>query len=498
MDGVSPLYAAIDLGSNSFHMLIVRKIAGAIRAVSKVKRKVRLAEGLDDNNYLSDEAIQRGIDCLKLFSEQLQYIPSENITIVATATLRIAKNSDKFCEQAKKVLGIDINIISGEEEARKIYYGAMSTSTSSGNTLVLDIGGASTELIIGCGDDVKVLHSTQMGCVTWLKQFFSNKLITNDQYLNAIDAAKQILMPIFEEYKTVGFSNCVGASGTVQALQEIMLATGDSEFITLDKLYLLKNRTIDCANFDSLSIAGLTKERLTVFPSGLSILIAIFELLDIKTMTLSGGALREGVIYEMLGKYSDIDVIDNTVNSLLARYQLDIVQAKRVRDISLKIFEMFNSLYGQYYKLCRTILSVASMIHEIGLCIEYKKAPQHAFYIINNIDFPGITYSQKVLLSAILYNQRDQFKIDVLKNQNAIPYMLSLQLSQILRLSIIMSIRRIDDNEDVKYTLKKDNIFQISVSKSWKDSHQLSYYLLKEEIISEKSVGLYLELLEID
>ena len=223
MPGSSPLYAAIDLGSNSFHMLVVRNVSGAVRAVSRVKRKVKLAQGLDENNLLSEEAIQRGLDCIRLFAEQLKDIPDHNIRIVATATLRLAKNSSDFIQRAEKILEHGIEIISGEEEARTIYHGVVSTSSASGNILVIDIGGASTELIIGEGLNVKVLHSTQMGCVTWLNNFFANDEITEAAYDKAIEASIEILSPLADEYLREGFSTCVGASGTIQSLQLLRL-----------------------------------------------------------------------------------------------------------------------------------------------------------------------------------------------------------------------------------------------------------------------------------
>lgn len=319
----SPLYAAIDLGSNSFHMLVVREVAGALRTVAKVKRKVRLAAGLDPEFRLSRAAMERGWDCLRLFSEQLQDIPADNIRVVGTATLRLATNVDEFLSEAERVLNHSIEIISGEEEAKTIYEGVSWTSAGEGNRLVIDIGGASTELVIGEHSEAKLLNSLHMGCVTWLNNHFGDGELSEARFKQAIAAAKAVLEKVAEDYRALGWRTCVGASGTVQALQEIMLAQGKSERVTLPKLQELMGQAIACGKLDRLQLEGLAAERLTVFPSGLAILIAIFETLDIESMTLAGGALREGLIYGLLGNNHDCDARDRTADSLISRYQLD-------------------------------------------------------------------------------------------------------------------------------------------------------------------------------
>lgn len=238
----SPLYAAIDLGSNSFHMLVVRHIDGSIQTMAKIKRKVRLAAGLNSTMALSPEAMQRGWDCLSLFAERLQDIPQDNIRIVGTATLRTATNVDIFLDKANEILGYPIQVISGEEEAATIYKGVAHTSGGTGRRLVVDIGGASTELIIGEGFEPKALTSLKMGCVTWLERHFKDRQLNKNNFDCAINAAKDTLAPILKQYQELGWDTCVGASGTVQALQEIMLAQGMDEVITHAKLKRLQNR----------------------------------------------------------------------------------------------------------------------------------------------------------------------------------------------------------------------------------------------------------------
>lgn len=498
MIGESPLYAAIDLGSNSFHMLVVRNVSGSVRAVSRVKRKVRLASGLDENGNLSEEAIERGLDCLRMFAEQLTNIPDKNVRIVGTATLRLAKNANVFVNRAEAILGRPIEIISGEEEARTIYHGVMSTTSNRGKTLVIDIGGASTELIIGEGIDIKVLHSTQMGCVTWLNQFFNNGVITDDVYVRAITKAKEVLAPYMQEYLAVGFNNCVGASGTIQALQEIMLARGENEAVTLDKLIELKKLTISFGSIEKLKIEGLTAERLNVFPSGLAILLAIFEMFSIKSIVLAGGALREGIIYGLWGRSVNTDVRVATVESLILRYQLDKIQALLVMRTALEGFDAVKESWNIDNNNLRSMLKWGAMLHEIGLCIEYKNAPKHAAYIVDNIVMPGFSAAQKKLLSAMMLNQRDEFNIEVFKKQNAVSFREAICVTRILRVAIILCMCRTTSevSQCVNFKGESNGGLCVTLPHGWRDEHYLRTVALNDECIRQRNLGFVMDVKE--
>ena len=485
----SPLYAAIDLGSNSFHMLVVREVAGAIRTVAKVKRKVRLAAGLDADSRLSLEAMERGWDCLRLFAEQLQDVPKENTRIVGTATLRLAANVDDFLIEAERILGHHIEVITGEDEAKTIYQGVSWTSSGDGKRLVIDIGGASTELVIGEQNDAKLLNSLHMGCVTWLKRYFSDGLLSVSNFEAAIHGAKEVLSQVQQGYLDLGWITCVGASGTVQALQEIMIAQGRSERVTLSKLNELKMQAIECGRIDQLALQGLVPERLTVFPSGLAILIAIFEVLRIDNMTLAGGALREGLIYGMVGRKRDCDARERTAESLITRYQLDREQAERVRNACLTGFLQLKEPWHLSEQYGRPMLRWAAMLYELGLCIEYKKAPQHAAYIIDNIDMPGFTSAQKQLLSALLLNQRDDFKLEALERQNAVSMNQACHLARILRLAIILCMRRTEGTvPDFRLEAQADGL-TIWLPQGWQQVHYLRASELQDEAKRQTLMG---------
>ncbi len=482
----SPLYAAIDLGSNSFHMLVVRHIDGSVQTMAKIKRKVRLAAGLDEHNALSLEAMQRGWDCLSLFSERLQDIPTENIRIVGTATLRTATNIDEFLVQANQILGRDIEVICGEEEAATIYKGVAHTSGGSGRRLVVDIGGASTELIIGEGFEAKALTSLKMGCVTWLERHFKDRQLTASNFNNAIQAAKDTLQPILEQYTQIGWDVCVGASGTVQALQEIMLAQGMDEVITLAKLKRLQKQAMRAEHLEELEIEGLTLERALVFPSGLSILIAIFELLEIDSMTLAGGALREGLVYEMVDELKQDDIRARTIASVQSRYQIDTHYGEQVALLAAKLLKQcqpgwISEEQGLF------LLDTAAKLHEIGLTIDFKKGGEHSAYLLQSLDLPGFTRAQKHLLGELARRYREQ--LTSLPEQHAISGTSAKRVLRLLRLAVLLSHRR-NPALEPNVNLESDgDKLTLTLDSQWLEANPLTAAELEIEANRQTDIG---------
>lgn len=491
----SSLYAAIDLGSNSFHMLVVRESAGSIQIISRVKRKVRLAAGLDQNNRLSEQAMERGWQCLRLFSEHLQDIPRAQIRVVATATLRLAKNADIFIKKASEILGNTVKVIQGEEEARLIYQGVAHTTGGPDQRLVVDIGGGSTELVTGTGAQALQLFSLEMGCVTWLERYFGDRALTEENFANAQAAAHRIIAPIAQALKSHGWKICVGASGTVQAIQEIMIAQGMDELITLSKLKQLKHKAIQCHKLEELEIEGLTFERALVFPSGLSILIAIFEALEIEHMTLAGGALREGLVYGMLGLPIEHDIRARTLRNIQRRFQVDIEQASRVRQLA----EYFYLQVAKDWNLdsrCRDLLSSACALHEIGLSVDFRRSPEHASYLITNLDLPGFTPAQKRLLAALLKNQQGPLDLATLSQQNAIPMQQAYDLCRLLRLAIIFASRRRDDTLPALRLNVNSHVLTVVLPYHWLIDHPLRAENLQQEAQWQGYINWVLELEE--
>ncbi|UPQ87894.1 guanosine-5'-triphosphate,3'-diphosphate diphosphatase [Vibrio sinaloensis] len=489
----SPLYAAIDLGSNSFHMLVVRHIDGSVQTMAKIKRKVRLAAGLDENNALSQEAMQRGWDCLSLFAERLQDIPKQNIRIVGTATLRTATNADVFLQTANQILGHNIEVICGEEEAATIYRGVAHTSGGSGRRLVVDIGGASTELIIGEGFEAKALTSLKMGCVTWLERHFKDRQLTASNFNNAIQAAKQTLEPILERYSQIGWDVCVGASGTVQALQEIMLAQGMDEVITHSKLKRLQKQAMLADHLEELEIEGLTLERALVFPSGLSILIAIFELLQIESMTLAGGALREGLVYDMVDELKQDDIRARTITSVQNRYQMDIAYSEQVANMAGKLLaecqpDWIAEPHGAM------LLEVAAKLHEIGLTIDFKKGGEHSAYLLQSLDLPGFTRAQKHLLGELTRRYREQ--LTSLPEQHALSSTSAKRVLRLLRLSVLLTHRRNPELEPNVTLSSNDDKLTLTIKGDWLQANPLTAAELEIEANRQSDIGWPLSIVE--
>lgn len=481
------IYAIIDLGSNSFHMLMVREVANSVQVLARIKRKVRLASGLDDNFVLSDQAMARGWECLSLFAERLQDIPRENIRIVATATLRLAVNADKFVQRGCQIVNHPINIISGIEEARNIYLGVAYTSNCDDKKLVIDIGGASTEVIVGQQSNPIVLNSLDIGCVTFLERYYADGLLSQNNFDNAIDAACAQLDQVKAQYLQVGWKSAVGASGTVQAIQEIMISQGMSEEITLDRLLDIKQQAIAWQSIDNMQIQGLAEERKLVFVSGLSILIAIFKSLNIERMTLAGGALREGVLYSMLGHSGEIR--KRTIESLIIRHHIDQSHAQLVADVAQNLAQQLASDWHLDAFEGIDVLRSAAMLHELGLIIEYRRYHKHGAYILEQSDLPGFTRAQQKLLTALVVNHRDNIDSLALFAQTMTSVTLAERLTRLLRIAIILSMRRLDDAlPQVKIECDEDNL-RLILSDGWLLKHPLMKVELEAEVAAQAKLG---------
>ena len=476
-----PLFAVIDLGSNSFHMLITRLLEDSVQVVDKVKRKVRLASGLDKNNHLNNAAIARGEECLSFFAERLQDIPEKNIRIVATATLRIATNADDFLSRAEKILGQKISLLTGEQEAKQIYLGVAHTSCSVDHRLVLDIGGASTEIIVGNCFDAEIVTSLNIGCVTFKEKFFADGQLTENNFKQAISAAKQEIIPLVEPYQKIGWQTVFGASGIMQALAEILHFHRQPAIITTDFLQQLQDQLLDFKHFDAIAINGLTSERTPVFASGLAILIAIFDCFSIKSLQLSSGALREGLLYEMLPNMRQLSIRKRTLASLTERFHIDQKHAKR---ITLQVHNLFDQLAfysslkkGDGYKL----LTASCTLLEVGLLLEYKHHQRHGAYIIQNSDLPGFSQAEQQLLATFVQLYKGDIDLALLTKQTAVDDKTACYLLIILRLAVILCHRRKDDVLPSYQTKLTCRTIELSLPKSWLTAHPLIVDELRQE-----------------
>ncbi len=300
----TPPYAAITLGSNSFNMLVAKTLGGQPEIVAKYKRKVRLAEGIQGDGTLSEEVLVRGLDCLAMFAKMLKQegIAPDNVAVIATATLRHIDNSDDFCQRALPILGHPIEIISGMQEAELIYQGMVATTCAEGRRLVIDIGGGSTEFIIGDDDKVLLKTSLSMGCVTFNERFFNSFPFQQLDFDDAQAQVEAVLGQYLGELKALGWHCVVGASGSVQSVAELLNHRNESASITPTVLNTLKQEILEQKDISMRDISGLHPERAPTFAAGISILLALFNLLEIEKLNLSGGALREGVLQRLANR----------------------------------------------------------------------------------------------------------------------------------------------------------------------------------------------------
>lgn len=488
------LFAAIDLGSNSFHMLVVRRLSGSVQTLAKIKRKVRLASGLDERGFLDQAAMVRGWQCLSLFAEHLQGIPEQNIRIVGTATLRMASNAETFLLKAEEILCHTIEVISGEEEARIIYQGVAHTSAGSQRRLVVDIGGASTELIVGRGFETYQLASLDMGCVLFRDRYQHDGCLDEAYFSRIIAACGEALSGIRQRYLDEGWDTCLGASGTVQGIQEVMLAQGHDERITLDKLLALKQQVIDCGHNDALNIQGLSEERKPVFPSGLAIMIALFQELSIHNLIRSGGALREGLVYEMLGSLRDNNVRTRTLDSLATRYQLDRPHMERVKTLAGYLFDQVATPWRLTGFEAKTLLLCAAQLHELGLYIDYVDAPQHAGYILGHSPLPGFTPVQKRLLTLLVSHYAGSLKLDPMRSLTGFSRRQARCLLRLLRIAVILAARRQMDALLPEHITAQGASLILTLPDWWQSRHPLTLADLQQESALQEQRGWQLTL----
>ncbi|KER02041.1 exopolyphosphatase [Photorhabdus temperata] len=436
--------AAIDLGSNSFHMIIARIVNGALQILGRLKQHVYLAYGLNQKSELSEEAMERGLACLALFAERLQGFPADNVCLVGTHSLREASNAKEFIRRAQEVIPYPIEIISGHEEARLIYMGVEHTQPEQDRKLVIDIGGGSTELVIGENFEPLLIESRRMGCISFSHQFFSDGEISAEKFRRARLEAAQKLENLSWQYRIKGWNSALGASGTIKAVYEVLVAMGEKDgLITPERLEMLVKEVLKFKKFKTLDLPELSDDRKHVFVPGLAILCGVFDALHIKELQLSDGALREGVLYEMEGRFRHQDIRRRTAKSLAEHYNIDREQAKRVLDTTEALYQQWAI---QNPKLVQpqleAILHWAAMLHEVGLSINLSGLQRHSAYILQNTNLPGFNQEQQLLLATLVRCHRKTIKLDDLPRFNLFKKKQYLPLIQILRLATLLNNQR--------------------------------------------------------
>ena len=441
----NPIMAAIDMGSNSFHMVIARTESGEIRPVQKIAEKVMLATGLLADNSLDQDAIDRGLACLRRFSQCLEGIDPKFVRCVGTNTLRKASNGNDFLREARKILNCPVEVVNGREEARLIYLGVShSLAHEEGNRLVFDIGGGSTEFIIGNGFEPILTESLHMGCVSYRERFFAEGKITDQGFRKAVIRARLELTSIERSYKDSGWSAAVGASGTVKAIKNALIENGwYKDGIDLEGLYKLRDKVLAFEKLEDIDIAGIKADRRTVLPSGLAILIGIYEQLGVEKAFFSDGAMREGILYDMLGRHAPEDVRERTVMALMKRYSVDEQQALRVQRTALDLFHRVEQEWdlGEY---CLDWLSWSSLCHEIGLVVSHSGYHRHGAYLLTYSDLPGFTRQDQKIMATLVGCQRRKIRANFF--DEVLPHLQEKvrRLVMLLRLAVVFNRSRRD------------------------------------------------------
>lgn len=500
----SDLVAAVDLGSNSFRMLVAQVVktpsGTQLRPIDTLRESVRLAAGLTDSKLLGNDAYQRGIAAIRRFGERIRGFDPSKVRAVATNTLRVAKNASSFIRDAEEALGFPIEIIAGVEEARLIYIGAAhEVPAVQGNRLVVDIGGGSTELIIGRGYEPKLMESLYIGCVSHSLRFFPKGNIDAHAFKEAELAARREIQVISGAYLKSGWKQVIGSSGTARALAELIAdnhlsgqadsltmgrVNGSSSLITREGLRALKKNLLKYEHISQVELLGLKDDRRSVWPGGLVIMIAVFEELGIESMEVTDAALRIGVLYDLLGRSQHEDMRFVTVEQFMQRYTVDREQAKRVGNLAAEFLAQLPKPDAESRDDNIALLQWAANLHEIGLSISHNGYHKHSAYIAGNADMPGFSKNDQARLAALLIGHAG--KLGKLANNAGFS---DWRMLFCLRLAQVLCRGRSDSNLQKVKVSEHDGSYLVSLSKEWADEHPLTEFSLKKEAAEWERIG---------
>ena len=487
-----PILAAVDLGSNSFRLQVARVENDQLYMLDSLREPVRLAAGLTDERLLDAAAQQRALICLQRFGERLRDLPREAVRAVGTNSLRVAKNAGEFLQQAETALGFPIEVIAGREEARLIYLGvAHGLPQSGGSRLVMDIGGGSTEFIIGSGLQPRKLESLYMGCVSYSLRFFPDSKITKANLKQAELAARNELQTIAAEFSRGHWGVALGSSGSARTLCDVLEQNGYSGGgITRPGLEQLRAQLLSAGDMRRLDLQGLKPDRVPVLCGGFAIMYAAFCELDIELMQPALGALREGVLYDLFGRSHHNDMREVTTQQFMRRYHVDMRQAERVALLAQQLAQQF--LSGHAYEEALRLLGWAASLHEIGISVAHSGYRKHTAYILANADMPGFSRKEQSRLSLLALAHRG--KLDRARNLLNMPEDVALIMA--LRLAVLFYRNRADivlPAMQVRYSGTK---FHVQLTAGWLAQNPLTEAALQEEAKQWKELGVSVQVLE--
>ena len=477
------LLAAIDLGSNSFHMVVAHSMLGQLRVVDRLRETVRMADGLDGKGGLSAAARQRALDCLSRFGQRIRDIPAARVRALATNTVRQLREPQEFLAAAEAALGKPIEVVSGREEARLIYLGVAHAQPPKANQrrLVIDIGGGSTEFIIGRGFETLERESLQAGCIASTRRFFPGGKLSRKRWKEALTEIGAEFQQFAGLYRSLGWQEAIGSSGTNKAIGEICAAMKLTKgAVTAEALPQVRDKLLQADRIEDIDLPGLSSDRRPIIAGGVLVLEAAFEALELQRLMVSKAAMREGILFDMLGRGSDNDPRDLSTAALMQRYGIDEFQAARVEATAMRLFEQVEQDWGLDDDDAR-MLGWAARLHEIGLAIAHSQYHVHGAYLLEHSDIEGFSRQEQQVLSALVRTHRRGVPRNAF---DALPDRLLLSAKRkaaLLRLAVLL--HRSHDNEAIPrldLTASGDRL-DLVVSKKWIDARPL----LRSDLVGE-------------
>jgi exopolyphosphatase/guanosine-5'-triphosphate,3'-diphosphate pyrophosphatase len=483
--------AAVDLGSNSFHMVVARYTHGQLVIVDRLREMVRLAAGLDPQDRLSREAVDRALECLERFGQRLRDMRAERVRVVGTNTLRKARRKGAFLDRAREALGHPIEIISGVEEARLIYLGVSHTTPSEGGRrLVVDIGGGSTELIIGEGLEARRLESLYMGCVSQSAAFFADGVITEKRMKRARTAAQLEIEPVMARFRRSEWDMAFGASGTLRAVADTLAARGTARGgIDREGVEWLLAECLRAGDVKRLKLPGLAGDRQEILPGGLAIIVSAFHMLGIESMRVADGALREGLLYDLVGRLTDEDARARSVRSMESRFHVDGAQADRVEATALAFLRQVRETWDLPEPLAELALRWAARLHEIGLDIAHAQYHRHGAYLLQYGDMPGFPREEQRLLAVLVGGHRR--KLNREQYEDLVPpwHLKAESLVVLLRLAVLLHRGRGPRSLPQIDLAARGRSLELTFPKGWLAEHPLTAADLEQEVDYLRATG---------
>lgn len=484
------LLAAVDIGSNSFHMVVARHVLGQLRVVDRLRDSVRMANGLDENGGLRSDALARALDSLSRLGQRIRTIDGHRVRAIATNTVRQLRHPQAFLLPAETALGHAIEVVSGREEARLIYLGvANGHPPTDRNRLVIDVGGGSTEFIIGKTYQPLERESLQMGCIASTRRFFADGTLSRRRWREALTEISAEFQQFAAGYRALGWKEVFGASGTIKSIGEIASAMKLSRgSITDTAVEGIREKLLSFNSIDAISMPGLSEDRRELLAGGLLVLEAAFNELGLKRMQVSKTAMREGILNDLLGRASDHDPRDGSIAALMHRYDADPLQAARVEHSALLLFDQVANNW-ELGDDERRMLAFAARIHEIGLAVAHSQHHVHGAYLLEHSDIAGFSRQEQKMLSVLVRCQRrgiSKNAIDSLPDRLSLP---GLYLTILLRLAVLL--HRSHDREPLP-PLLLDGVartIELRAPRSWLDTHPLTGADLQTEAEYLAGVG---------